>query len=209
MILDNSCTDFLKELGSKAAVPGGDGASAYAGALGTALGSMVGHLTVGKKKYAAVEDDIQKLLTESEALSERFCKLVQRDAEVFEPLSEAYRLPSQSDDEKRLKDERLQSVLKAAAEVPLEIAQCAVEALKLLEQYAEKGSSLAVSDAGTGALFCKAALQGAGLNVLINTKIMKDEELKYKFEKRLKDIEVKGTVLANSIYHKVRNQLET
>lgn len=208
-MLDQRCFDFLNELSSKTPVPGGGGASAYVGALGMALGSMVGNLTTGKKKYAEVEADIQRLLEQSENIRIHLSELVEKDAEVFEPLSDAYRLPSDTDEQKLIKEEKLQEALVAATLAPLEIAEYSLSALKLLEEYAVKGSTLAISDAGVGALFCKAALQGAGLNVLINTKIMKDQELKSNFERRLKEIENKGTVLANSIYHKVRNKLET
>ncbi len=206
-MLQNSCDEFLKELASKSPVPGGGGASALVGAIGIALGSMVGNLTTGKKKYANVEADIQQLLLESEALMRKMSRLVQADADVFEPLSKAYGLPSETDKEKTEKDRVVQEVLVQATTVPLEIAECSVAGLRLLSEYAKKGSRLVVSDAGVGAIFCKSALQGAKLNVLINLKLMKDESLKKEFSKRLQIIEKEGLPLADEIYQYVEGEL--
>lgn len=207
-MLDNSCSDFIEMLSSKAPVPGGGGASALVGAVGMALGSMVGSLTLGKKKYAEVEEDIKSLQKCTKHLTSRLKDLVKADAEVFGPLSDAYRMPSATEQEKQEKEKALQSSLEAASKVPLEIAECCLEALDLLDEYAQKGNTLAVSDAGVGALFCKAALQGAGLNVLINTGIMKDKALKSALENRLNEIETAGISKAEIIYSKVRRQIQ-
>ncbi len=207
-MLENSCIDFIDLLSSKAPVPGGGGASAFVGAVGLALGSMVGNLTVGKKKYSDVENDIKKLLERSEKISIRLKYLVEEDARVFGPLSDAYRMPSGTEEEAREKDEAMQTALIEASRIPLEIAEYCLAALTLLEEYAEKGSTLAVSDAGVGALFCKAALQGAGLNVLINTGIMKDKKLKADLENKLNELETAGTAKAEIIYSRVRRQIQ-
>ena len=164
---------FLEQLASAAPVPGGGGASALAGALGVALGNMVGSLTVGKKKYAAVEDEIRDLNEKAAALRGELLCLVEKDAEVFEPLSKAYGIPK--DDPGR--EEVMANVLKAAAEVPLAIMKKCCEALDLIAVYAEKGSVLAVSDAGCAASLCRAAMESAALNVYINTKSMADRSL--------------------------------
>lgn len=169
-MMEQSCTQFLAELAGKAPVPGGGGAAALVGAAGVALGNMVGCLTTGKKKYAAVEADIQALNARAEALRRELEALVQADAEAFAPLAAAYGLP---------KDTPAQAAHKAAAlntacAVPLEIMQKCAEGIVLVEEYAAKGSVLAVSDAGCAAALCKAALQSASLNVFINTKLMTD-----------------------------------
>ena len=169
-----SCEDFLAALASKAAVPGGGGASAMTAALGIALGNMVGSLTTGKKKYAAVEADIQALNAKADALRQELLGLVQADALAFEPLSKAYGLPKTTDEEKARKAEVMEQALKAACEVPLEILRKTGQAVELIAEYAAKGSALAISDAGVGAAFCRAALEGAALNVYINTKSMAD-----------------------------------
>lgn len=206
-MLDKSCNEFIEVLSSKAPVPGGGGASAYVGALGMALGSMVGNLTLGKKKYADVEEDIKELLIKSQDVIDNLKRLVARDAEVFYPLSQAYGLPKETEEEKAAKEAALQHALIDATMVPLEIAKYCLRAIELHEEYAQKGTRIAISDVGVGVVFCKAALQGAKLNVLINTKIMKDAELKSKIENELKSIEDKGLQMADRIYKDVEKQL--
>ena len=206
-MLNKSCIDFIDTLASKAPVPGGGGASALVGAIGVALGSMVGNLTTGKKKYADVEEDMQALLKESDALTRRLSELVQADAEVFEPLSKAYGLPSVTEEEKLVKEKVLQEVLIQATQVPLKIAECCLDGIRLLDQYAKKGSRLVVSDAGVGVIFCKSALQGAKLNVLINLKLMKNELLKKEFSEKMTEIETEGLKLADQVYEYVEEQL--
>ena len=206
-MLNISCNDFIEELSSKAPVPGGGGASAYIGALGMALGSMVGNLTLGKKKYADVQDDILVLLEKSEEIIDSLKLLVKKDADVFYPLSQAYGLPQNTEEEKNIKEMELQRVLYDATMVPLEIARQCLKAIELQEEYANKGTRIAVSDVGVGVIFCKAALQGAKLNVLINTKIMKDKELKDSIEKQLREIEAVGIAKADKVFQQVEGLL--
>ena len=206
-MLDKSCKDFLTILASREPVPGGGGACALVGSIGAALGSMVGNLTIGKKKYADVEEEMAELLEKTEQLSLRLQQLVAKDAEVFEPLSKAYGMPSDTEEERMKKETVMQNALLQASLVPLEIAECSVEGLRLLEIYALKGSRLVVSDAGVGALFCKAALQGAKLNVWINLKLMANTEQKNKLYDRMASIEKEGILLADKIYQNVEEQL--
>ena len=173
-MMEQSCTQFLAELAGKAPVPGGGGAAALVGAAGVALGNMVGCLTTGKKKYAAVEADIQALNARAEALRRELEALVQADAEAFAPLAAAYGLPKDPPAQAAHKAAVLEAALDTACAVPLEIMQKCAEGIVLVEQYAAKGSVLAVSDAGCAAALCKAALQSASLNVFINTKLMTD-----------------------------------
>jgi formiminotetrahydrofolate cyclodeaminase len=170
-----SCETFVEKLSGKDPVPGGGGASALVGALGTALGNMVGSLTVGKKKYADVEEDILRLKQEADDLQKDLLELVDRDAEVFEPLSRAYGMPKDTEAQQAEKDRVMEDALKLACSVPLEIMKKSCRAIELEQEFAQKGSALALSDAGVGAIFCKAALQGASLNVFINTGLMKDK----------------------------------
>lgn len=174
---EKTCELFLSQLAGKSAVPGGGGASALVGAVGVALGNMVGSLTTGKKKYAAVDEEIQALNARAETIRLSLEELVTRDAEVFEPLSKAYSLPKNTPEELAYRDSVMAEVLQAACAVPMEIMKECCKSIELIEEYAEKGSVLAVSDAGCGAVFCKAALQAASLNVFINTKAMKNRGL--------------------------------
>ena len=197
---DKSIKGFVEVLSTKGPVPGGGGASAYVGALGIALGSMVGNLTTGKKKYAEVEEEIQFLLAASEKLQGELMKLIQRDADAFYPLSQAYGMPKETEEEKAEKERVLQDALVDATMVPLEIAEKSVKALRLLNRYARIGSRIAVSDAGGGAAFCEAALKGAKLNVLINTRLLKDQLLKAEVEGKLNRYESEGLALAKETY---------
>ncbi len=204
----NTCTEFVDVLASKEAVPGGGGASALVGAIGTALGNMVGSLTVGKKKYADVEDEMQELKQKCTKLQEELLHLIERDAEVFEPLSKAYGLPHATEEEKAEKARVMEIVLKDACSVPMEIMEKCCEAIELLREFAAKGSTLAISDAGVGATCCKAALKGASLNVYINTKSMEDRAYAQSLNDQADAMLEKYTVLADEIYDSVLNRLK-
>lgn len=174
-LMNLSCEAFLEDLAGSAPAPGGGGAAALVGAAGAALGNMVGSLTVGKKKYAAVEADILILNRRAAALRKQLEGLVQADADAFTPLAAAYKLPKETPEQQAHKAAVLEAALERACAVPLEIMSACCEGIALAAEYAEKGSVMAVSDAGCAALFCKAALQAAGLNVSINTRLMADK----------------------------------
>lgn len=167
---EKSCTDFAAALASKAPIPGGGGASALAGALGAALCAMVGNLTIGKKKYAAVEEEVKALTARAEDLGKRLLALVDEDAAAFEPLSRAYAIPKEDPRRACVMEE----CLRHAAAAPMEILRLSCQAIDLHAQMAEKGSVMVLSDVGTGAALCRAALEGAWLNVKVNTKLMTD-----------------------------------
>jgi formiminotetrahydrofolate cyclodeaminase len=198
-----SATEFVDVLASKAAVPGGGGASALVGAVGTALGNMVGSLTVGKKKYADVEADIIALQAQADALQQEFLYLVDQDAVVFEPLSKAYGIPK--DDPTRA--QVMEDALKLACSVPMDIMRACGKAVDVIAQFAAKGSALAISDAGVGVAFCKAALQGASLNVFINTKSMTDRVHAAAIETEADGLLNKYCALADEIYASVVGRL--
>ena len=201
------CNEFVEVLASKAPVPGGGGASALVGAIGTALGNMVGSLTVGKKKYADVEEEMYELKGKADALQKELLHLIERDAEVFEPLSKAYGMPRNTEEEKAEKARVMEIVLKDACSVPMEIMERCCEAIDLIEVFAEKGSTLAISDAGVGATFCKAALEGASLNVFINTKSMKNREYADELNKKADKMLSVYTKKAEEIYQSVAARL--
>jgi formiminotetrahydrofolate cyclodeaminase len=169
-----NCGDFIKVLASKEPVPGGGGASALVGAIGTALGNMVGSLTLGKKKYAEVQDAIVDLKARADKLQDELLALMTRDAEVFEPLSRAYGLPRDTEEQRVEKARVMEAALREACSVPLTIMEKCGAAIELLREFEAKGTSIAISDVGCGAVCCKAALEAASLNVLINTKSMAD-----------------------------------
>lgn len=201
------CDEFVTVLASKAPVPGGGGASALVGAVGTALGNMVGSLTVGKKKYADVEAEMWELKGKCDKLQAELLTLIERDAEVFEPLSKAYGMPRETEEEKAEKARVMEIVLKEACSVPMEIMEKCCEAIDVIVEFAAKGSALAISDAGVGVIFCKAALQGASLNVFINTKSMKNREYAEELNAKAEAMLAKYTVLADEVFAQVRGRL--
>ncbi len=195
-----SCEEFVEVLASSAPVPGGGGAAALVGALGTALGNMVGSLTVGKKKYADVEEEIIALKAKSDSLQEELLDLVAQDAVCFEPLAKAYGIPK--DDPNRA--QILEEATVYACSVPMKIMETCCEAISVIAIFAEKGSRLAVSDAGCGAVCCKAALQSASLNVFINTKSMKNREVAEEMNQKANEMLTKYCALADEIFNTVR-----
>ena len=167
-----SCREFVAALSSAAPIPGGGGAAALVGAIGTALGNMVGALTVGKKKYAAVEEEIRTLMRACDELQKSLLEQVAADARGFEPLSKAYGIPREDPG----REKALQIAAMAACDAPIRIMELCCRAIEAISVLAQKGSRLAVSDAGCAAAMCKAALQSASLNVFINTKLLKSDD---------------------------------
>lgn len=201
--IDQTVASFTQELASPAPVPGGGGASALAAAIGISLGDMVGELTVGKKRYADVEEDIRRLMERSQALRIRFLELVDADAEVFAPLAKAYGIPK--DDPNRA--QVMEEALRTACSVPMDIMRACAQALDIIEEFAAKGSKLAISDAGCGAILCKAAMQAASLNVFINTKSMKDRKCASALEEEANALLTKYTALGDSVFETVVNKI--
>lgn len=200
--------ELMEVLSSKQPTPGGGGASALAGALGTALGLMVGNLTVGKKKYAAVEEEVKKAMSQLHIMQRSFMDLADHDASVFTPLAAAYSLPAGTEEEKAHKEEVMERCLMDAARVPLDIMEQGVKALAVLEVLERKGSVMAVSDVGVAAQLLRTAVTGAAMNVYINIKSMKKrtraDELKESADKFLRQ----GMEQADRIYENILKQLE-
>lgn len=170
MITQTKISGFIESLSSKDPTPGGGGACALIGAVSAALCSMVASLTSGKEKYGQYQGDIERIIESSRALSQRFLLLADRDAEAFAPLAKAYAIPK--DDPAR--DAVLESALKTACGVPLDILSEIANSLDLADELLIKGTKLALSDVGVAAAAFRAAAQSAALNVYVNTKLMKD-----------------------------------
>ena len=196
-----SCTEFVTVLASNAPVPGGGGASALVAAIGTALGNMVGSLTVGKKKYADVEEEIIALKAKCDKLQADLLAQIELDAKGFEPLSKAYGIPRDNPDRDRI----LEEATVVACQVPVKIMELCCEALDAIAVFAAKGSRLAVSDAGCGAVCVKAALQAASLNVFINTKTLKNRELAEEMNKKCLGMLDKYCALADEVFNTVKD----
>ncbi|MCI8421927.1 MAG: cyclodeaminase/cyclohydrolase family protein [Lawsonibacter sp.] len=169
-LTEQSVAAFTRQLAAKTPIPGGGGASALVGALGAALGSMVGRYTVGNPRYAAAEEEVTAILAQLEVLQEKLLSLVEADAAAFRPLSRAYAIPK--DDPTR--GEVLERCLRQAAEPPMELLRLSCQAIELHQALLDKGSAMLLSDVGTGVIFCWSALYGAWLNLKVNTKPMAD-----------------------------------
>ena len=196
-----NCREFVTVLASDAPAPGGGGAAALVGAIGTALGNMVGSLTVGKKKYAEVEEEIIALKAKCDALQTELLDQVLADDEGFVPLAKAYGIPK--DDPNR--DAILEEATITACAVPMHIMELCCEAIDYIKVFAEKGSRLAVSDAGCGAVCCKAALQAASLNVFINTKSLKNREVAEEMNAKALGMLDKYGAMADEIFTTVKS----
>lgn len=177
-------TAFMDELASAAPVPGGGGASAYVGALAAAAASMVGNLTVGKKTYVEVEDEVLMSLKRLDALRERLVRLIDEDARAFEPLAAVYRMPKGTSEEAFARNEAMQKALVAASDVPCSIMRTVASVVDEIDFLARNGSKMARSDAGVAAAFARAACDGASLNVYINVASMENARAaeRYRFE---------------------------
>ena len=201
-LIDGSVTNFTELLASPAPVPGGGGASALVGAVGIALGDMVGELTVGKKKYADVEADIRALMDRAQDLRRRLLDCVEKDAVAFEPLSRAYAIPKEDPG----REEIMEKCLRDAAAAPLEIFDLACEAIGILADFARKGSKLVISDAATGVSFCRAALEGAAVNVKVNTRLMKDRACAEGIDRHIDEGLQQYRAMADQVYETVYRQ---
>jgi formiminotetrahydrofolate cyclodeaminase len=195
-----SCREFVTVLASDAPAPGGGGAAALVGAIGTALGNMVGSLTVGKKKYADVQDEILALKAKCDDLQKQLLDQVEADEVNFLPLAKAYGIPK--DDPNR--DKVMEEATIIACSTPMHIMELCCEAIDAIAVFAAKGSRLAVSDAGCGAVCCKAALQAASLNVFINTKSLKNRDVAEEMNSKANQMLSKYCALADEIFNEVK-----
>ena len=202
-------TTFIDELASAAPTPGGGGAAAYVGALASALASMVGNLTVGKSRYADVEDEVRASLSRLEMLRARLVALVDEDARAFEPLAAAYRLPKATPEEQAARKAAMEEGLKEAAQVPMEVAETVASLFPALETVVLRGNPNAVTDGMVGAMLARTAVLGALFNVRVNLDSIHDshftaalaaradaaQELALSWEKRiLSPIALAGTL---------------
>ena len=200
MMLEQKTTEFLDVLASSAPVPGGGGASAAVGAFASALGMMVTNLTIGKKKYIDVEAEMEDIRSRLEALQQELVGLTDRDAEAFEPLSRAYGLPKETEEQRIEKERVMEKALYEASVVPLQIMKTVFRVMDDLEVRGENGSRLAVSDVGVAVLFARAALEGASLNIYINTQLMKNLEQADRLNKESDELIAEAGRLQEKIY---------
>ncbi len=200
-------TTFIDDLASSAPTPGGGGASAYCGALASALASMVGNLTLGKKKYATVEEEIAAVMAQLSEKRAQLLDLIDQDARAFEPLAQTYRMPSTTPEEQQAKHAAQQAALIDAIEVPLAIMRTCADVLDLTDVMAKKGSRLAVSDAGVAAVFARAAIEGASLNIFINVASLEDSAKAQAYERAARDLIAENQTKAQALFAYVCDEI--
>ncbi|WP_373897658.1 cyclodeaminase/cyclohydrolase family protein [Haloimpatiens sp. FM7315] len=199
-LVNKSCVDFTEELASKNPVPGGGSAAALTGALGAALSSMVCNLTIGKKKFIKYDKELNEILQEAKEIQEKLINMIDMDADNFLPLSKAYGMKKDTEEERKLKDETLEKALKKACEIPVDIVKNAYKAIKLHEKLVNNCSKLAISDVGVGVQCLKAAIISAELNIIINIKSIKDKEYVDKVKNETESLVIDGGEIADRVY---------
>ena len=207
MIIEQPVTQFLDELASSAATPGGGSGAAIMGALGAALVSMVCNLTIGKKNYAEVEGEMRDVLHDAEALRQRLADMVADDIAAFNGLMAAYGLPKLTDEDKAARGAAIQHALRAATEAPLACARACADVIKLSMRAAEVGNRNVISDAGVGALAAQAALRSAALNVDINVPSLQDQAFAKACRDEMDDLLASGVPLSEQAIALVKSKL--
>ncbi|MEW6436413.1 MAG: methenyltetrahydrofolate cyclohydrolase [Pseudomonadota bacterium] len=198
---------FLDELASEAPTPGGGGAAALSGAMGAALVSMVCNLTIGKKNYEAVSEDLKKTLRRAEELRAEVTKGIDEDVVAFNTLMGAYGLPRATDEDKAARSAAIQEALKTATLAPLHTCKICYEVIALSADAAEKGNLNVISDAGVAVLAANAGLRSCALNVFINAKSIKDRDFA---EKQLVEVNAllsKAAAETEAVYEVVRGKI--
>lgn len=206
-MLEKKCEEFLDLLASKEAVPGGGGAAALTGALAAALTSMVCNLTLGKKKYEAVQMEISELLLDAEVVRARLADLVNEDARVFAELMQAYKLPKVEVEDQFVRVKAISDCSIAASEVPWEIGQACLKVLLLADKAAAIGNQQLISDAGVSGLLARAALRGACYNVLVNLTAIKDGEYIRNKLQQMKELKQRALELEEQVLEKTEKVL--
>jgi formiminotetrahydrofolate cyclodeaminase len=203
IMAESTIYQFINELSSDAPIPGGGGASGLVAACGMALGNMVLSLTTGKKKFEQYQDEIDDLIEKGNNLTDALLRGMDADAAAFIPLTMAYRMPKETEEEQAKRDAVMEEALVTASEAPLHMMANIMEAMHLIHRIAEIGSRMAISDAGVGIQCCMAAMHGASLNVFINTKSMKNREVAEDMNRRADALIKEAELVGNRTYELV------
>lgn len=191
MLTDLTVQTFLDELSSNSPAPGGGSVAALAGSMGAALTAMVCRLTIGKKKYAEVQIEMESSLREAEELRGEFLRLVDEDTAAFKEVMAAFGLPKETAEQQARRSQAIQEATRKATLVPLEVMRHADRAIRLATVVAQKGNKNSVSDAGVGALMLQAACTGAAINVRINLGSLKDDQFVRETTEEVKSIVIR------------------
>ncbi|MBE3113895.1 MAG: cyclodeaminase/cyclohydrolase family protein [Actinobacteria bacterium] len=192
MLIDKNVRVFLEELASRAPVPGGGSVAALSASLASALTEMVANLTIGRKGFEEVEEEMKRISQESSNYREKFLKDIDKDAEAFNKVMDAFKLPKNTPEEINKRKGVIQEEFKNAALVPLEVAKGAVKLMEFTSKVVEKGNKNAISDGAVAAMMARTAVLGALYNVKINLQSIKDEDFVSRISKQVHELESKA-----------------
>lgn len=210
-LVDLTLVGYVDEVRGENPAPGGGSVSAYAGALGVSLTQMVGSLTIDKKAFLEVPDDkkeeMKKLQSKLCAIRKELLEIVDTDASSFDDVMKAFKLPKETDEEKKARTEAIQSGYKKALEIPLRAAELCLEAMKKQYIYAQYGNKNAITDVGVGTLLLQSGIEGALFNVLINVKSIKDESYRNMIIEKVNSLMKEGKELKEETLKNVYSEL--
>lgn len=211
MLMDESIRNYIQNVASKEPTPGGGSVAALAGSLGSALTAMVGYLTIGRKMYEELDNEAKKEMDnnfeELKKSIEKLNHIVDEDTKAFDKVMEAFKLPKETDEEKKNRSQAIQEGYKVALEVPLRCAEECFKVLELQKIFADYGNVNAITDVGVGALLAATGLEGALLNVKINLNSIKDQEYKNKMEQKIDNLLKEGTEIKEELMKTVYKRL--
>ena len=203
MLIDKNVRVFLEELASRAPVPGGGSVAALSASLASALTEMVANLTIGRKGFEEVEEEMKRISQESSNYREKFLKDIDKDAEAFDKVMGAFKLPKNTPEEIDNRKQIIQKEFKNAALVPLEVAKDAVKLMEFTSKVVEKGNKNAISDGAVATMMARTAVLGALYNVKINLQSIKDEDFVSRISKQVHELELKAIEEEKKILSKV------
>ncbi len=175
MLISRTVSEFIDDVSSNSPAPGGGSISALCGALGTALTAMVCRLTIGKKNYEGVQDEMMTSLGRADDLRAKLTSLIDQDTEAFNMVMKAFTLPKATEDQKKARSMAIQSATKEATLIPLEVMKLCEQAIGIAAIVADDGNVNSVTDAGVAGLILKAGCEGAAMNVKINIATLQDK----------------------------------
>ena len=208
MLTDLTVKDFLNKVAGSDPVPGGGSIAALNGALASALAAMVANLTIGKKKYAEVQEDMQAIAQEAERLMGDFTADIDRDSDAYDRVFACFKMPKETDEEKAARSAAIQEATKYAAQVPLEVARRACALMPLIAEVALKGNQNAVTDACVAMMSARNAVLAAVLNVRINLSSLKDAELVTRLQAETDGLEQQACQQEQALLNKVKALLQ-
>ncbi len=204
MLTDLTVKDFLNKVAGSDPVPGGGSIAALNGALASALAAMVANLTIGKKKYAEVQEDMQAITQEAERLMGDFTADIDRDSDAYDRVFACFKMPKETDEEKAARSAAIQEATKYAAQVPLEVARRACALMPLIAEVALKGNQNAVTDACVAMMSARNAVLAAVLNVRINLSSLKNAELAARLQAEADGLEQQACQQEQALLNKVK-----